>query len=154
MIGAVTDIKPSPAGLLLRLKTIDGNESELEATGVVCGTGFVKSAFSLPLVRRLVQTYDVPVHRERVKLKTNCGVPPLDREDSRLAMMGLNANTVVPNGDTIAGLKYIARRFVADVAQAEQLKTRSFPSRLSMQLGLSRKAVKSIRATRRSEQLA
>lgn len=154
VIGTVTDIKPSPAGLLLRLKTIDGDESELEATGVVCGTGFVKSAFSLPLLRRLVQTYEVPVHRERIKLKTNCGVPPLDREDSRLAMMGLNANTVVPNGDTIAGLKYIARRFVADVARAEQLKTRSFPSRLSMQLGLSRKAVKSIRATRRSEQLA
>ena len=48
--------------------------------------------------------YDVPIERERVRLKSNCGIPPRDREDSRLAMMGLNANTVVPNGDTIAGL--------------------------------------------------
>ena len=30
------------------------------------------------------------------------GVPGLDRDDSRLALMGLQANTVVPNGDTIA----------------------------------------------------
>ena len=35
----------------------------MEATGIVCGTGFVKSAFSLPLLRRLAQTYDVPVHQ-------------------------------------------------------------------------------------------
>ena len=44
-------------------------------TGIVCGTGFVKSALSLPLLRRLAQTYDVPVQRERIMLKTNCGVP-------------------------------------------------------------------------------
>ena len=93
-------------------------------TGIVCGTGFVKSALSLPLLRRLAQTYGVPVERERIKLKTNCGCPPLDRDDSRLCMMGLNANTVVPNGDTIAGLKYIARRFVGDVARAEDLRHR------------------------------
>ena len=42
-------------------------------------------------------------------------------------MMGINANTVVPNGDTIAGLKYIARRFVGDVARAEGLRYRSLP---------------------------
>ncbi len=87
----------------------------MDATGVVCSTGFVKSAVSLPLLRRLAQTYGVPVHRERIVLKTNCGVPPLDREDSRCCMIGINANTVVPNGDTIAGLKYISRRFVGDV---------------------------------------
>ena len=57
----------------------------------------------------------------RIKLRTNCGVPGLDREDSRLCMMGMNANTVIPHGDTIAGLKYIGRRFVADCARAENL---------------------------------
>ena len=87
-------------------------------------------------------------------LKTNCGVPPLDREDSRLCMIGLNANTVVPNGDTIAGLKYISRRFVGDVARAENLKVRRFPSRLGMQLGLARRTVKSLRRVRKTEQLA
>ena len=63
----------------------------------------------------------MPIERERIRLKTNCGVPPLDRPDSRLCMMGIQANTVVPNGDTIAGLKYIARRYVGDCYEAEQL---------------------------------
>ena len=36
-------------------------------------------------------------------------------------MMGLTANSVIPHGDTIAGLTYIGRRFVADCARAEDL---------------------------------
>jgi hypothetical protein len=153
-IGEVTEIKPGPGGLRVRLRLHDGSESELDLTGIVCGTGFVKSAFSLPLLRRLAQTYGVPVERERIKLKTNCGVPPLDRDDSRLCMMGLNANTVVPNGDTIAGLKYIARRFVGDVARAEGLRYRPFPSRLAMQLRLARMTARELRRVRKTEQLA
>lgn len=153
-IGEVTEIRPAPAGLAVRLRLHGGEESEIDVTGIVCGTGFVKSAFALPLLRRLAQTYDVPVERERIKLKTNCGVPPLDREDSRLCMMGLAANTVVPNGDTIAGLKYIARRFVGDVARAEDLRGRRFGSRLAMQLGLARRTVKAVRQVRKTEQLA
>jgi hypothetical protein len=153
-IGEVTEIHPGPSGLRVKLRLHSGFESEIDLTGIVCGTGFVKSAFSLPLLRRLAQTYDVPVERERIKLKTNCGVPPLDRDDSRLSMMGLAANTVVPNGDTIAGLKYIARRFVGDVARAEDLRPRRFPSRLAMQLGLARRTVRAVRKVRKSEQLA
>jgi hypothetical protein len=155
VIGDVTRIDPSPAGLELQLKPYGSEEIlTMEATGVVCATGFVKSAYSLPLLRRLAQTYSVPVERERIVLKTNCGVPPLDREDSRLAMMGITANTVVPNGDTIAGLKYIARRFVGDVARAENLKVRSFPSRMSLQMRLANQTVKAIRQVQKTEQLA
>jgi hypothetical protein len=127
---------------------------EFEATGIVCATGFVKSALSLPLLRRLAQTYDVPVERERIVLKTNCGVPPLDRDDSRLCMMGITANTVVPNGDTIAGLKYIARRFVGDVARAEGLTGRRLPGRLALQTGLARQTVGVLGRIRKTEQLA
>jgi len=154
VIGDATRIEPGPAGLFVTLKLHGGQETTIDATGVVCGTGFVKSALSLPLLRHLAQTYEVPIERERVRLKTNCGVPPLDREDSRLCMMGLNANTVVPNGDTIAGLKYIARRFVGDCARAENIKYRSVPSRLGMQLGLARKTVKGLKRVRETEQLA
>ena len=153
-IGQVTQIEPGPAGLRVRLALHGGYETDVDLTGIVCGTGFVKSAFSLPLLRRLAQTYGVPVERERIQLKTNCGVPPLDREDSRLCMMGINANTVVPNGDTIAGLKYIARRFVGDCVRAEGLRQRPFPSRLSMQLGLARETVSAVRQIRKTEQLA
>ncbi len=153
-IGELTEIRPGPAGLRVRLRLHSGFESELDLTGIVCATGFVKSALALPLLRRLAQAYDVPVERERIRLTTNCGVPPLDRDDSRLAMMGLAANTVVPNGDTIAGLKYIARRFVGDVARAEDLRPRGFASRLAMQLGLARRTVKAVRQVRKTEQLA
>ncbi len=155
VIGTVEEIRPGPAGLRVRIRMHNGQElPEIDVTGIVCGTGFVKSAFSLPLLRRLAQTYNVPVERERIRLKTNCGVPPLDRDDSRLAMMGLNANTVVPNGDTIAGLKYIARRFVGDCARAEGVRPPAFPSRVAMQLGLARDTTKAIRHVRKSEQLA
>ena len=154
-IGSVTDIRSGPAGLLVDLKPYDSEETlTFDATGVVCGTGFIKSAMSLPLLRRLAETYQVPVERERIVLKTNCGVPPLDREDSRLCMMGITANTVVPNGDTIAGLKYIARRFVGDVARAESLKVRPFPTRLAMQVRLARQTVAAVRKIQTTEQLA
>jgi hypothetical protein len=155
LIGDVTDIRPGPAGLTVDLAPREGpGPLQLDVTGIVCGTGFSKSDLALPIVRRLAQIYDVPVSRERVVLKTNCGVPPLDREDSRLCMMGLAANTIVPNGDTIAGLKFIGRRFVGDVARAEDLRLRSIPSRLKLQLGLARETVKSIRQIAKTEQLA
>jgi hypothetical protein len=120
----------------------------------VTGTGFNKSALALPLLRRLIDFYDVPVEGGRIRLKTNCGVPGLDLPESRLCLMGLTANSVVPHGDTIAGLKYIGRRFVADCARAEHLRRRPFPSRLGMQVSLGREAAHAMRRARRTEQLA
>jgi hypothetical protein len=155
VIGTITDIQPGPAGLKVKMRLYDGTEvPEIDVTGIVCGTGFVKSALAIPVIRRLIQTYNVPIYQERIRLKTNCGVPPLDRPDSRLCTMGLISNTVVPNADTIAGLKYEARRFVGDCARAENLKYRSFPSRLSMQMSLAGKASKAIRQIRKTKQLA
>jgi hypothetical protein len=155
VIGSVTDIQPGPAGLKCGLKLYDGTDvGEIDITGIVVGTGFVKSALALPVVRRLAQTYSVPVERERVKLKLNCGVPPLDREESRLAMMGLLSNTIVPNADTIAGLKYQARRFAGDCFRAEGIKPRSFPSRFGLQTSLARDVVKGIKKLQKTEQLA
>ena len=68
--------------------------------------------------------------------------------------MGLIANSVVPHGDTIAGLKYIARRFVAEVARAERLRERGFWSRLSMQLSLAGQSARWIREVREVEQIS
>ncbi len=155
LFGNVSSINPGASGLSVTVKLLNGTETApLDVTGITLGTGFIKSALSLPLLRRLIQSYDVPVEHERVSLKTNCGIPPLDRPDSRLCMMGLNANTVVPNGDTIAGLKYVARRFVGDVARAENLRYRSFPNRLGIQLRLARATSKALREIRKTEQLA
>jgi hypothetical protein len=155
VFGNVSEIKPSPSGLEIKIRLLNEQElGPLDVTGITCGTGFVKSALALPLLRRLAQSYDVPVVSERIRLKTNCGVPPLDRDDSRLCMMGLSANSVVPNGDTIAGLKYIARRFVGDCARAERLRHRSVPARLAMQLRLARGTVRALRQIRKTQQIA
>jgi hypothetical protein len=69
-------------------------------------------------------------------------------------MMGILANDVIPHGDTIAGLKYIARRFVADCARAENLKIRPLASRAKMQLSLAREAAHMISRLDPVEQLA
>ena len=121
---------------------------------MVCGTGFVKSVLALPVLRRLIETYGLPVEGGRVPLQPNCGVPGLDRPDSRLAAMGLLANNVIPHGDTIAGLKYVGRRFVADCARAERLRERPFFGRLGMQLSLAGHSAGAIRRVRMTEQLA
>jgi hypothetical protein len=121
---------------------------------VVAGTGFQKSGLTLPLLRRLVQFYDLPAQEGRLQLHSDCGVPRLDLPSSRLCMMGIHANPVVPHGDTIAGLKYVARRFVADCARAERIRYRSFPSRLRLQLSLASSSAQAMRRVRRAEQLA
>jgi hypothetical protein len=85
---------------------------------------------------------------------SNCGIPGLDLEESRLCVMGLMCNSTIPNGDTIAGLKYVGRRFVDDCADAEKLRRRPFHSRLAMQLDLARASAGAIRRTRETEQIS
>jgi hypothetical protein len=160
LIGEIDRVEAGPAGLRVHVASRPGSGEAgpdpgwLEVTGVVAGTGFQKSGLTLPLFRRLVEHYGLPVHQGRLVLRSNCGVPGLDQPASRLAVMGIHANPVVPNGDTIAGLKYVARRFVADCARAERLAYRSFPARLGMQLALASAAARAIGRVRREEQLA
>ena len=154
LIGEIDQIEPGPAGLRIHVVSRHGPDPGwLDVTGVVAGTGFNKSALTVPLLRRLVEYYGIPVESGRLLLRTNCGVPRLDLEESRLAMMGIFANTVIPHGDTIAGLKYIGRRFVADCQRAER-RRRGFFSRARMQIGLARKTAKALRQVRTTEQLA
>jgi hypothetical protein len=126
----------------------------LDVTGITAGTGFNKSVLTIPLLRRLIEHYQVPVVEGRIKLQTNCGVPALDRPDSRLCCMGLIANNVIPHGDTIAGLKYIGRRFVSDCARAERLRRRPFPSRLALQFSMGRDVASALRTVSTTQQLA
>jgi hypothetical protein len=155
LIGDIADVQVGPAGLRVYVTAREGDDPGwLDVSGIVCGTGFNKSALTVPLLRRMVEHYGVPVEGGRMKLKNNCGVPGLDLPASRLCVMGIYANFVVPHGDTIAGLKYIARRFVADCARAERLRPRRFGSRVALQWRLARQACRAVRQTRRTEQLA
>ena len=154
IVGEIDQVQKGPAGLRVHVMSKHGPDPGwLDVTGISCGTGFNKSVLTLPLIRRLTEFYGLPVEQGRMKLKVNCGVPGLDRPDSRLCMMGLTANTVIPHGDTIAGLKYIGRRFVADCQRAEG-KHRGFFSRMGMQYSLGRKTAQAMRHVRRTEQLA
>jgi hypothetical protein len=155
VIGEIDLIEPGPAGLRIHVVSRHGPDPGwLDVTGVVAGTGFVKSVLTVPLLRRLIEHYDLPVEEGRIKLRTNCGVPGLDVPESRIAMTGIFANTVIPHGDTIAGLKYIGRRFAADCARAEGVRPMPFFRRLRMQLDLAGETARAIRGVRRVEQLA
>jgi hypothetical protein len=159
LLGEIDKVEPGPLGLRVHVVSRHGPDPGwLDVTGVVAGTGFNKSALSVPLLRRLIEFYKVPVDGGRMMLQSNCGLPGLDRPDSRCGVMGIHANSVITHGDTIAGLKYIGRRFVADCYRAEKsagrLRPRRFPSRLGLQLSLAREAVGAIRHVREVEQLA
>jgi hypothetical protein len=155
LIGEIDQVEPGPAGLRILVSSRYGPPpGSFDVTGIVAGTGFNKSMLTIPVLRRLVEHYDLPVDHGVIQLRTNCGVPKLDLERSRLCMTGIFANTIIPHGDTIAGVKYIARRFVADCARAEGLDRRGFGSRLGMQLSLASASAKAIRRARSVEQLA
>jgi hypothetical protein len=155
VVGEIDKIEPGRAGLRVYVKSMRGEDPGwLDVTGVVAGTGFNKSVLTLPLLRRLVEFYKIPVVDGKMKLQTNCGVPGLDLPESRLCCMGLIANNVIPHGDTIAGLKFIARRFVADCARAEKLKRRSFASRLGLQFSMGRDVSAALRTVAPTQQLA
>jgi hypothetical protein len=154
-IGEISAVERVPAGLRVHISSAHGEDPGwLDVTGITAGTGFNKSVLTIPLLRRIIEFYDVPVENGRIKLQTNCGVPGLDRPESRLCCMGLIANNVIPHGDTIAGLKFIARRYVSDVARAEQLRRRPLASRLSLQVSMGRDVARALRAIPTTVQLA
>ncbi|MCU0309003.1 MAG: hypothetical protein MUE51_14805 [Thermoleophilia bacterium] len=155
VIGEITEVRSGPEGLVVDIRLgAGGTTGPLHVVGVSCATGFDKASASVPILRRLIERYDPPMEGPRIALDSNCGVPPLDRPDSRLAMIGIHANIVVPNGDTIAGLKYIARRFAADVLRAEGRRRRPFLARTRMHFRCTRRAVADIRALPDTPQLS
>ena len=154
-IGDVVKIDPASAGLNVTIRHLDGQESDVDVTGIVCGTGFVKSALSFPLFRRLIRRPTTcRSSRERIMLKTNCGVPPLDRDESRLCMMGLNANTIVPERrhDRRAQVHRppVRGRCVAGGGAEAARRSRS---RLGMQVGLARKTARALREVQKTGQI-
>ncbi|HEY1511292.1 MAG TPA: hypothetical protein VGF93_19950 [Solirubrobacteraceae bacterium] len=154
-VGEIDQIEPGRAGLRVHVSSEHGEDPGwLDLTGVVAGTGFNKSVLTLPLMRRLIEFYKVPVSGGKIVLQTNCGVPGLDRPESRLCCMGLIANNVIPHGDTIAGLKFIARRFVADCGRAENLRKRPFTGRLGLQYSMGRDVAHALRTVKPTQQLA
>jgi hypothetical protein len=155
IVGEVRTIQPGPEGLLVDIALRDGGTTgPLHITGIACATGFAKGARAVPIFARLIDRYNVPMVGNRMALLNNCGIPPLDRPESRMCTIGIHANVVVPNGDTIAGLKYISRRFAADCLRAERKKKRNWFERTGMHFRCVSRSVKDIRSLPETPQLA
>jgi hypothetical protein len=85
VVGEIDKVEPGRAGLRVYLKSDHGEDPGwLDVTGVTAGTGFNKSVLTIPLLRRLVEFYKVPVVNGKIPLQTNCGIPGLDLPESRL----------------------------------------------------------------------
>lgn len=155
VIGEIIRCEPGPEGLVVDCSLVKGGTTgPMHITGISCATGFAKDQASVPILKRLIDRYNPPMVGPRIALNPQCGVPPLDRPDSRLAMIGIQANIVVPNGDTIAGLKYIARRFANDCRVAEGRRKRGFFERNRLHFACTRAAIRDIRALPETPQLA
>ena len=155
VIGEITSVAPGPEGLVVDIALqAGGSTGPLHVTGVSAATGFRKDAASQPLLKRLIDRYHPPMEGPRIALDGNCGIPPVDRPDSRLCMIGIHANIVVPNGDTIAGLKYIARRFSMDVMRAERRVHRGFLERNTLHLRAMRRTIADMAALPDTPQLS
>src|SRR4029077_5201044 len=98
LMGEIDLVEHGPLGLRVHIQREDEDVGWLDVSGVVCATGFQKSSLTIPLVRRMVEQYGIPISAGRIPLLTNCGVPGLDRPESRLCMMGILANDVIPHG--------------------------------------------------------
>ena len=75
----------------------------LDVTGVVAATGFHKSALTVPLLRRLVEHYNLPVEDGRLRLRTTAACPAWTSPESRSGMMGIHANVVSRTGTRSPG---------------------------------------------------
>ena len=155
IIGEIDQIEPGPAGLRIHIVARSGDDPGwLDVTGLVRryrlqqvgADDTVAAAFGIPLQPPDRQWPHQAAHQLRG--------PALDLAESRLCMIGIHANTVIPHGDTIAGLKYIARRFVADCARAERLRERRFFAQAAGADSAVPRRRHAVHTTRQTEQLA
>jgi cation diffusion facilitator CzcD-associated flavoprotein CzcO len=83
-----------------------------DAEQVVCATGFLRGFAHDPLLARLVEDYDVPTDGGRLVLDDEANVAPLTDERRTLAVSGVHAQWAFPAADTLAGMRWVAHRFL------------------------------------------
>jgi cation diffusion facilitator CzcD-associated flavoprotein CzcO len=77
-----------------------------DADQVICATGFVHGVAHEPLLASL------PRQEEWLELAPDATVPSLTDETRTLAVSGVHAQWAFPAADTLAGMRYVAHRFV------------------------------------------
>lgn len=84
-------------------------------TQVICATGFRRGFEHDPLLRRLVEEHGLETEGSWIVLSPDAVVPALSDETQTLALSGAPAQWAYPAADTLAGMKYVARRFLRRV---------------------------------------
>ncbi len=148
VVGEVTSVAPGPSGLVADCALAAGGDTgPLHVTGVTVATGFDADPRAVPLLARLVLRHAPPMTGGRLALPGNCGLVPVDQPASRLCVAGFHAALAVPHADTLAGLKYVARRFADDVVRARGGRGRGVGSRARMHAACVGSALGDLRRT-------
>jgi cation diffusion facilitator CzcD-associated flavoprotein CzcO len=82
---------------------------------LICATGFHRGFVHDPLLQRLVADHDLETHGRWLVLDPDSTVPVLTDAARTLAVSGVQAQWAYPAADTLAGMKYAARRFLRRV---------------------------------------
>ena len=82
------------------------------ARQVICATGFRRGFQHDPLLRRLADEHGLETHERWLALSPDATVPALTDATRTLSLAGVAAQWAYPAGDTLVGMKYVARRFL------------------------------------------
>jgi cation diffusion facilitator CzcD-associated flavoprotein CzcO len=83
-----------------------------DAEVVVCATGFLHGYRHDPLLARLVEGHDLPTADRWLVLNDDATVPGLTDDTRTLAISGVHAQWAFPAADTLAGMRWVAHRFL------------------------------------------
>ena len=86
------------------------------AEQVICATGFQRGYEHDLLLARLVADHELESEDDWIVLADDSTVPALTDVTRTLALAGVSAQWAFPAADTLAGMKYAARRFARRVA--------------------------------------
>ena len=95
-----------------RFRVADAVDGEPQ---VICATGFLRGIEHDPLLRRLVEEHGLETHARWLVLAPDSSVSPLTDPTRTLAVAGVQAQWAYPAADTLAGMKYAARRFLRTI---------------------------------------
>ena len=79
---------------------------------IICATGFQRGYARDPLLRRLAEEEGLQTHGDWLVLTSDSTVSALTDRTRTLAVAGTHGQWAYPAADTLAGMKYAARRFL------------------------------------------
>jgi len=98
--------RAAAAGRFRVAESVDGEEQ------VICATGFRQGYANDPVLGRLAEEHGLETHDRWVVLAPDATVAQLTDDTRTLALAGVHGQWAYPAADTLAGMKYAARRFL------------------------------------------